>query len=779
MEEKLYARSGRSADGLSPQLYSEHVLGVMRRAKASAEEALRFCTLSDPRKEQFLYSVLLAAEYHDLGKLDSENQKVLCEDNSRRKLSIPHEDAGVAYLVKMGKENRSVKKAGGTKNRSFKNPADLSKVLVFSHHKGLPDFYMQEHREDAAFRLEIESDRDLQKAEIKGVDAKLQSYLDLHRLAIPESESIVSLLKDNGLMVTGLLLRLALSCQVNADFGDAAMYASDETVVSPASCRWAERLEALNRFVAQLSAQKKGGAERRAVRDAAYEECLNRAVDEGVFMETCCGAVGIGKTTALMARALRVAQERGLRRIFIILPYTQIIQQSVDVYRKALTLPGENPEQVVAEHHHLADFKDAQSRQMSVLWNAPIVVTTAVQFFETLGSAKPAALRKLHAVPGSVVFIDEAHNSMPMNLWPQEWRWLTELASKWGCHFIFASGSLIKYWEFEDFIKKPQTLPEILSQDLQNRIQKQEQRRIAIHRIADAFTVDSLVERLCEEPEKTKLVVVNTVYTAALVAARLRNRLGEDKVRHLSTALAPMDRKPIIKAVKESIQPGGNRFVPGFVLVATSCVEAGVDLSFNIAYREAASVASLLQIAGRVNRNSEMAELAEVFSFRFLQDKETSVHPGMTTSANILDEMFEEGWFQDSRKSMDDILQEAVKREMSKTFDYSRKLLDAEVGKEYNKVAELCKVIEVADTRTVVVNAEIIRKLESREKVSSRDIQLNSVQIWANKLTLLGIEDIPFYPGLYKWTLSYDPDFLGYMTENCQQIIKSNGMIIV
>ena len=74
-----------------------------------------------------------------------------------------------------------------------------------------------------------------------------------------------------------------------------------------------------------------------------------------------------------------------LRHIFVVLPYTNIVQQSVDVYRKALVLPGENPEKIVAAHHHQAEFKSADLRFLTTLWDAPIIVTTAVQFFETLG----------------------------------------------------------------------------------------------------------------------------------------------------------------------------------------------------------------------------------------------------------------------------------------------------------------------------------------------------------------------------------------------------------
>jgi CRISPR-associated endonuclease/helicase Cas3 len=107
----------------------------------------------------------------------------------------------------------------------------------------------------------------------------------------------------------------------------------------------------------------------------------------------------------------------------------------------------------------------------STLWTAPIILTTAVQFFETLASNHPAALRKLHGLTGSVVFIDEAHAALPTHLLGQNWRWMRELAEAWGCSFVLASGSLVRYWEIEDVVgdarkKLPELTPASLSAPL-------------------------------------------------------------------------------------------------------------------------------------------------------------------------------------------------------------------------------------------------------------------------------------------------------------------------
>ena len=772
MSKELFARTGRKGKNgvpaVQPQTYREHILGVYAKMNINASEILAFCKLSVLERKQFLAVALLSAEFHDLGKLDAENQKVLCGCDSRASLPYPHEDAGAAYFMKCFTD---------TKNREYIVPA----MMVFSHHAGLPNIEGQGHRqknEKNGFRLRIEECLKKQKELIQHVDSHLEEYLAKHKSVITDIGSGV--ISERLIQWTGLQRRLALSCLIDADYSDASEHSDPQPEASAIPCRWEERLESLRKHVANLKNERRSSPERQAVRDDVFNECLNQPVSDA-SMETCCGTLGVGKTTAVIARLIQVAIKRGLRRIIVVLPYTNIIQQSVESYRKALALPGEDPEKVVAEHHHLADFDDESNRRFSELWNAPIVVTTAVQFFETLGSNKPSALRKLHNVPGSGVFIDESHNVMPVNLWPQEWKWMKELSSDWNCHFVFASASLIKFWENPDFIKDGGALPEILSPELQSEMRLLESKRIIIKRIKRAFTLDKFCNELCKEPHKSKLVVVNTVFTAAALASRLKKRSEIKVVLHLSTALTPADRTPIIEQTealtnpKEGESANQNENNPsGVILIATSCVEAGMNFSFNKAYHEAASVASLIQIAGRANRNGEMNGPAEIFSFNFCDTDEISHNPGLDISSQILNDLFEQSWFDDDSKTTDDILQEAFCRELEQQRQDSEKLVELEQDFAFADVAQKCKVIDSRYTVPVVMKPEIVAKLESGQPVSRREIQLNSVQIWRNNEKTFGYEPIKNHPGLYKWTQVYDPEFLGYMTEIVQKLIIAN-----
>jgi len=217
----------------------------------------------------------------------------------------------------------------------------------------------------------------------------------------------------------------------------------------------------------------------------------------------------------------------------VVLPYTNIIDQSVDRYRKSLTLPGEVPEAVVAAHHHKADFADDAARLLTFQWRAPIVVVTAVRFFETLADNQPAALRKLHSLPGSAIFIDESHAALPWDLWPQAWKWLKELESVWGCHIVLGSGSLYRFWEIPSFSDPPEIIPNMLPPELEKVAASYEEKRVEYKTKEEPMCVDELVEWVWSFPGP-RLLIVNTVYSAAVLAEALKEKFGGDKVEHLS-----------------------------------------------------------------------------------------------------------------------------------------------------------------------------------------------------------------------------------------------------
>ncbi len=750
-----------SRGGVSVQTYFEHVKNVRHDAVRNAMNASGFY---DGDREVFVRRVEAAALYHDLGKLDHANQGVLGQD-SPNPLPIAHEDAGVAALWELRCKE--------------------SAVLVAAHHAGLFSKAEESHpNKKRPFRDERQPPALKGYAVDKHVDDHLRDYLTAHeKVGLWMAPGC----SDGTLHRCGFTRRIALSCLVDADHGDTAYHYGNEVEIAEIELRWEERLAALQRYLDRLPEGSTGREQHRnRLRKRLFEVCRDSTLDPPI--RTCDAAVGSGKTTAVIAHLLRVAAERKptLRHIIVVLPYTNIISQSVETYRKALVLEGERPEDVVAEHHHRADFSDLELRQLATSWKAPIIVTTAVQFFETIASSHPATLRKLHELPGSAVFVDEMHAAIPSHLWPQMWRWLETWTAHWGGHLVLASGSLPRFWELEEYKAlvtkdRQSVMPEVpdLVQDdsLRSELKETEKRRIFYNRRPEgssALDCNDLVDFVIQKKPGPRLLIVNTVHTAAAIAQAMRDS-GHD-VLHLSTALAPIHRDSIVERVKLRLRDR----IENWTLVATSCVEAGMNFSFRTGFRERASTASLIQIGGRVSRGDEFED-AEVWDI-LLRDDRFRANPAISISRNALD-LFAVDEL--NHLSATQLATSAMKREWTAgAEEKARQIVECEDRMEYPNVSKQCRVIDTK-TCTVIVDHGLAQAVRKGKKVSKVELMKYSVQIWAHKidkLALCPLNDIsrPSCTHLYMWPYEYDADFIGYMDGvlKMEKFISAGGSVI-
>jgi CRISPR-associated endonuclease/helicase Cas3 len=727
-------------DGAPAQTYREHVGKVRRYSALFAGDAAAF---SPKWRESLLAVVERAATYHDLGKLDELFQDIL-RDNRKNRSGYNHVEAGTAHLLR---------------SKQFE-----SAFIVYAHHLGLPSFPEEKAKFANNLNLAFRDTDDLagcNKTAWQWTDDHLDNYLCKHE------DMFAAISTVPNMPFTGLVRRLALSCLVDADHSDTAQHYRNERELNGLPLRSTERLAHLDQYVAALAPHTppatEGGRLRLKVRQQLYNACRDRKLSEDERIVACDSPVGTGKTTAVMAHLLNVARERNLRRIFVVLPYTNIIDQSVDVYRRALTLDGELSDEVVAAHHHRVEFKGENwrdLRQLTQRWDAPVVVTTAVQFFETLAAKETTALRKLHQLPGSAIFVDETHAAMPAPLWPQMWKWLRELCGDWGCHLVLASGSLARFWELPDFVPVADRtrVAELVAAPLRAEAAKLETCRIELKSQPERLSLSALAEFIHSKPGP-QLVILNTIQSAAILANHLRSEMNLGfNVEHLSTALSPLDRGKTIRRIKENLTSGWN----DGILVATSCVEAGVDLSFRTAFRESCGLVNLLQISGRVNRSSEFAS-AEVWDFRHGEDDFLTLHPHFKISRRVLAEMFKEG------KAAAEYCTEAMQREINsgdgKTETLARQIVQREMDADYPEVAKLCRLI-TADTQTVLVDQNLIERFESRDHgrfPNSREVMLNSVQIWKSRLPDLDPMPIGYGDELFALRSTQYDDFLGYM----------------
>ena len=382
------------------------------------------------------------------------------------------------------------------------------------------------------------------------------------------------------------------------------------------------------------------------------------------------------------------------------------------------------------------------------------MVTTAVQFFETLASNQPSALRKLHQLPGSAIFIDEAHAALPAHLWPVAWKWLRQLADDWSCHVVLGSGSLNRIWTLEEFVKPKVELPPLVKPEVRATSVAVERERIVPRTSPEPVGLDELTSWLPELPGP-RLLILNTVQSAAAIARRLAEKFGRKNVEHLSTALAPIHRERSLQRIERRLARKRDR---DWTLVATSCVEAGVDFSFRTGLRERCSLVSFIQTGGRVNRNGEYGE-SELWDFQLRPDVFLRPHPAFEDSAFVFGKMFAEG------RVTPEFCTDALKRvlEIEGPKKAADELLKADAIGNFPFVAKEFRVI-AQDTVTVVVSQKLVRRIETVRgyRPTPNELQDASVQIWSNKVAAWKPRPIQRMPELFAWTLRYDK-FLGIM----------------
>ena len=697
-------------NGIPAEPYRKHIERVTELSGRFAAELEPYAV----KDGALLRSVLCsAASLHDLGKLDTQNQAAL-QSGKLKSLPVHHQDAGAAY---------------------FLQPDTLSPytaLLIRSHHIGYPDFTNEANRGNLFLRDETVA---------KHVDNTMGELLERHRESTdslpPAPTGIIS--SD-----APMLLRIMLSCLADADHTGTAVNYGQATMAPTVPLRPAERLAQLDRYVASLPSDD---GERSRLRRQMYEHCRDAELTD--WIASCDSPVGSGKTTAVMAHLLKQAAHRGLRRIFVVLPYTNIIEQSVAVYRKALVLPGEDPEEVVAELHHKAAFESEDIRHLTALWRAPIIVTTAVGFFETLAACRPAELRRLHELPGSAVFVDEAHAAVPVKLLPLTWHWMNVLANEWKCYWVLASGSLSRFWQIEELASGiSRRIPEIADAKLRQELAAYETGRISYRCNLTPLDCDGLADLVMSQPGP-RIVIMNTVQSAAGLALHISRCFGRECVEHLSTALTPNDRAITLERVQNRLKDTTDC---NWVLVATSYVEAGMDFSFRTGFREIGSLLSLLQAAGRVNRNGGYPD-AVVWSFCVTDTAPFQKNPGVENAAMVL-----KGYLRSGITPSPGLSTQSIQDELRLYGATIKDLLKYENQLCFKTIEDQYNVID-SNAVPVIIDPEIAAAVTT-ECVNWKMIQQHAVQINEYRLKKLNVPQIA--EGLYRWSYNYD-NFIGYM----------------
>jgi CRISPR-associated endonuclease/helicase Cas3 len=518
----------------------------------------------------------LAGLWHDLGKFSPDFQLYIRESNE------------ASMEVKPGKVNHSTAGALHAIDRFGK----IGRILAYciaGHHAGLPD-WQSENSPQSSLAWRLNQEELLSVAAAGGIPADITDH------ARPTNKA-----KSGTMLSRSIWLRMLFSCLVDADFLDTEFYMDPGKTDQRAGYPTLTALEPL--FEQYMTVKTAGVPETTVnrIRTEVLQVCRDRALDPpGLFTLTV--PTGGGKTLSSMAFALRHANIHGKRRIIYVIPYTSIIEQTADQFR---TIFGD----AVLEHHSNLDVadvsrEDARSRLACENWDAPLIVTTTVQFFESLFASRTSRCRKLHNIAQSVIILDEAQ-LLPTDFLKPVLELMLELQLNYGVTFILSTATQPalgphKSMDF-DFAGLP-GLQEIIPPSLNLHERLQRTKVALLEELADPVNWDDLAPRLADH--ESVLCIVNRRDDARILWEKLPSGTF-----HLSALMCGAHRSDRIAEIKKSLLAKEPTRV-----VSTQLVEAGVDLDFPVVYRALAGLDSVAQAAGRCNREG-LLERGMVYVF--------------------------------------------------------------------------------------------------------------------------------------------------------------------
>ncbi|MGZ8945531.1 MAG: CRISPR-associated helicase Cas3' [Methylococcaceae bacterium] len=611
-----YAHSGN--DYKKWHLLKEHLASVSR---LSGEH------LSDWKGEE---EAKLAGLLHDLGKYGDRFQNRLNGVGS----GLDHWSQG-AYLA--------IKKGGSI----------AAALAIQGHHVGLQSLQAEDLKKLDPKSLELNhpqqltlSESDIELLESRLIDDGLSFNKPQMRLFtgfIGESQARI----DNMLDV-----RRLFSALVDADFIDTEAHFkgnADGKIPRKQGLKLnknglAEKaLEKVKAHIESKAGQSYPSTTLNDIRQELLQGCLQQAQQKtGTF--TLTAPTGSGKTLSMLGFALQHAIKNKLERIIMVVPYLSIIEQTAKIYRDIFV---DFDDDFILEHHSMAGLgaekieTDAEGteeqeqqikrqRLLSENWDAPIIITTSVQFLESLFSNRPSTCRKIHRIANAVILFDEVQ-TLPTQLAIPSLAAVSHIATHWNSSVVFSTATqpafnhlhqdVIKHcsdgWKPDEIVKHHAVMMDKL-------------RRVNFTWLPDKLTWEDLAEKIKNPEQPQVLCIVNLKRHAQELWQALD---GEEDLFHLSTNLCPLHRLMVLQEVRQRLKDG----LP-CRLIATQCIEAGVDVDFPVVYRAFAPLDAIIQAAGRCNREGK-SDLGQTFIFT--PDCEGWLYPdgGYKQAANVTESL--------------------------------------------------------------------------------------------------------------------------------------------
>lgn len=624
---------------------------------------------------------------HDVGKYSDGFQKRIRGSN----VSVDHSSAGTQLCMELG------------------GMYYFMSYCIAGHHAGLPDYGSDLYDTGSAptlmgrKRKKIE-DYSTYKSEIQIPSLKTMPF-------DPAGT-------DNFDFSLSVFIRMLYSCLVDGDYLDTENFMNNSSVDRNPGQSMKVLLKKLENYTADWLANKDIDSVN-GRRTEILKHCLLMGKSpRGIFRLTV--PTGGGKTVASLAFALRHAVENHLDRVIYVIPYTSIIEQNAQVFRNILG--DEN----VLENHSNVDYESSEElRPMQLAaenWDKPVIVTTNVQFFESLFANKSSKCRKLHNIVNSVIIFDEAQ-MLPNDYLKPCIAMMEELTERYRASLVLCTA----------------TQPALLSMFHQDRkvvelCPRLEEQFFFFQRVSykniGVVTEEDLLGRL--KKEKQVLCIVNTKKRAQ----KLYRQLQGEGVYHLSTSMYPNHRRQVLEIIRKRLSLGEK-----CILISTSLVEAGVDLDFKSVYRQVAGVDSIIQAAGRCNREGRRPpDQSSVFIFQF---DENEFVPGQRQQMDITKLLLKEGTDIFSLKGIQQYFQ-ALYHIRGDSLD-KKNIMDefknhrynfSKVGKEFRLIEQMTKTIFIPKEEEAI---NLLKQLRygGYTKSGMRKASRYSVQVYDNEFNIL------------------------------------------
>lgn len=576
---------GHTSDDGRKQLLLDHLNGTSKLCRENANEF--WADIAE-----------FVGQIHDIGKYTSGFQKRI---NGAENIRVEHAICGAKEVAKAPP----------------KSYVPMIEYCVAGHHSGLPD---------GGTKVDGEEDSTLH-GRMKRKTGDYSAYENEVKLEYPKDNlrELFDVSNQREIIERySFFTRYLFSCLTDADFIDTERFVTPNTdrgIDGDFQKAYEKVCEKLNSFKIETKLQ-----ESRSI----IQEQVYKSVESNANVYTLNMPTGSGKTLCSIRAALKTAIENKKKRIIYVIPYVSIIEQTAKVFEDIFgdVLP-------VLQHHSNYDFDDDKNEDENEItseklkrscenWDAKLIVTTNIQFFESLYHYKGRRLRKLHNLADSVIIFDEIH-MLPIDYIQPCLRAIGYVTKYLNSTAILMSATMPNYDKFmERYMSGVKIENAVKDTSLFNVFDKCRYEYIGKCELA------SLAEKAQEYDNA--LIIVNKRKTAR----KLYDICSGNKY-HLSTYMTPLHRSEIIAKIKEDIKNGINTTV-----ISTSLIEAGVDLDFKAVFREIAGIDNVLQSGGRCNREGKM-DMGDVFVFETDGGNyQTKKKSDIIIRANITRNLFEE-----------------------------------------------------------------------------------------------------------------------------------------